>query len=190
MDTKLSSRKIPLALKLGLPFVTAAVLATACSSGGTNNSPSGSGSAAAGGSSSATTVDVHAGNGASFLTDSSGRSLYLFESDTSAKSTCSGACAAAWPPLIAKGAPMAGTGATASDLGTIARSDGTKQVSYEGHPLYYFSGDSAAGQTNGEGVNGFGALWYLVAPTGQQITSLGASSASQSADSGSYGNGY
>jgi predicted lipoprotein with Yx(FWY)xxD motif len=190
MDTKLSSRKIPLALKLGLPFAAAAVLATACSSGGTNNSPSGSGSAAAGGSSSATIVDVHAGNGASFLTDSSGRSLYLFESDTSAKSTCSGGCAAAWPPLIAKGAPMAGTGATASDLGTIARSDGTKQVSYDGHPLYYFSGDSAAGQTNGEGVNGFGALWYLVAPTGQQITSLGASSASQSADSGSYGNGY
>jgi predicted lipoprotein with Yx(FWY)xxD motif len=189
MDTKLSSRKISFALKLGLPFAAAAVLATACSSGGTNNSPSGSGSAA-GGSSSATTVDVHTGNGASFLTDSSGRSLYLFESDTSTTSTCSGGCAAAWPPLIAKGAPAAGTGATASDLGTIARSDGTKQVSYDGHPLYYFSGDSAAGQTNGEGVNGFGALWYLVAPSGQQITSLSASSASQSSGSSSSGNGY
>jgi predicted lipoprotein with Yx(FWY)xxD motif len=190
MENKLSSRKVSLALKLGLPFAAAAVLATACSSGGTNNSPSSSASAAAGGSSSATTVDVHAGNGASFLTDSSGRSLYLFASDTSTKSTCSGGCAAAWPPLIAKGAPTAGTGATASDLGTIARSDGTKQVSYDGHPLYYFSGDGAAGQTNGEGVNGFGALWYLVAPTGQQITSLGGSSASQSSNSGSYGNGY
>ncbi len=155
MDTKLSSRKIPLALKLGLPFAAAAVLATACSSGGSNNSPAGSGSSAAGGSSSATTVDVRTGSGATFLT-----------------------------------APTAGTGATASDLGTIARSDGTKQVSYAGHPLYYFSGDSAAGQTNGEGVNGFGALWYLVAPTGQQITSLSASSASQSSNSGSYGNGY
>jgi predicted lipoprotein with Yx(FWY)xxD motif len=190
MDNKLSSRKVSLALKLGLPFAAAAVLATACSSGGTNNSPSGSGSAAAAGNSSAMTVDVHTGKGASFLTDSSGRSLYLFASDTSTKSTCSGACATAWPPLIAKGAPTAGTGATASDLATIARSDGTKQVSYDGHPLYYFSGDSAAGQTNGEGINGFGALWYLVAPTGQQITSLtAASSASQSSDSGSYG-GY
>ena len=188
MENKLSSRKISLALKLGLPFAAAAVLATACSSGGTNNSPSGAGSVAVGGSS-ASAVDVHTANGASFLTDSSGRSLYLFKSDTSTKSTCSGACATAWPPLITKGAPTAGTGATAGDLGTIARSDGTKQVSYDGHPLYYFSGDSAAGQTNGEGINGFGALWYLVAPTGAQVPSLSASSASQSSGGGGYG-GY
>jgi predicted lipoprotein with Yx(FWY)xxD motif len=123
------------------------------------------------------TVDVHASNGTSFLTDSSGRSLYLFASDTGTRSTCSGACATAWPPLTVKGAPTAGTGATASDLGTISRSDGTKQVTYAGHPLYYFAGDSAAGQTNGEGSNGFGAPWYLLAPSGQQITSLSAASA-------------
>jgi hypothetical protein len=89
-------------------------------------------------------------------------------------STCSGACATAWPPLIAKAAPTAGTGATASDLATISRSDGTKQVTYDGHPLYYFGGDSGAGQTNGEGVNAFGAPWYLLAPSGQQVTSLSA----------------
>jgi hypothetical protein len=89
-------------------------------------------------------------------------------------STCSGACATAWPPLIAKAAPTAGTGATASDLATISRSDGSKQVTYDGHPLYYFAGDSGAGQTNGEGVNGFGAPWYLLAPSGQQVTSLSA----------------
>jgi predicted lipoprotein with Yx(FWY)xxD motif len=90
---------------------------------------------------------------------------------------CSGACATAWPPLTATGAPTAGTGVTASDLGTINRSDGTKQVTYAGHPLYYFAGDTAAGQTSGEGSNGFGAPWYLVAPSGQQITSLSAASA-------------
>jgi predicted lipoprotein with Yx(FWY)xxD motif len=96
------------------------------------------------------------------------------------KSTCSGACATAWPPLTTTGAPTAGAGATASNLGTISRSDGTRQVAYAGHPLYRFSGDSSAGQTNGEGSNGFGAPWYLVAPTGQQITSLSAASAPSS----------
>jgi predicted lipoprotein with Yx(FWY)xxD motif len=120
---------------------------------------------------------VRTSNGKSFLTDSSGRALYLWTPDTMTKSMCSGACATAWPPLTAKGAPTAGTGATASDLGTISRSDGTKQVTYAGHPLYYFAGDTAAGQTNGEGSNGFGAPWYVVAPSGQQITSLSAAAA-------------
>ncbi len=95
------------------------------------------------------TVDVQTGKGKSFLTDGSGRSLYLFASDTKTKSTCSGACA-------------------------------TAQVSYDGHPIYYFSGDQAAGQTNGEGINGFGALWYLVAPSGKQVTSLTAASSAKS----------
>jgi predicted lipoprotein with Yx(FWY)xxD motif len=181
MTHSYSSRKLSLALRIGVPVAAAAVLATACSSGGTSSSSSpASSSSAAAGSSTAMTVDVHAANGASFLTDSLGRSLYLFASDTGSKSTCSAACVTVWPPLIAKGAPTAGTGATAGDLGTIARSDGTKQVTYDGHPLYYFSGDSAAGQTNGEGVNGFGAPWYLVAPSGQQVTSLTASSSSKS----------
>jgi len=169
-----------LALRIGAPLAAAAVLATACSSGGASSSPSSSASSAAAGSSSAMTVDVQTGKGKSFLTDGSGRSLYLFASDTKTKSTCSGACATAWPPLIAKGAPTAGTGANPSELGTITRSDGTKQVSYDGHPLYYFSGDQAAGQTNGEGINGFGALWYLVAPSGKQVTSLTAASSAKS----------
>jgi predicted lipoprotein with Yx(FWY)xxD motif len=125
-------------------------------------------------------VDVRSSNGKSFLTDSSGRSLYLWVPDTSTKSTCSGACATAWPPLTTTGAPAAGAGVTASDLGTISRSDGTKQVTYDGHPLYRFSGDSGAGETKGEGSNGFGAPWYLVAPSGQQITSLSAASSKQS----------
>ncbi len=191
MNNLFSSGKASLALRLGVPLAAAAVLATACSSGGTSSSPSSSASSAAAGSSSAAasaaagsssamTVDVQTGKGKSFLTDGSGRSLYLFASDTKTKSTCSGACATAWPPLIAKGAPTAGTGANPSDLGTITRSDGTKQISYDGHALYYFSGDQAAGQTNGEGINGFGALWYLVAPSGKQVTSLTAASSAKS----------
>jgi predicted lipoprotein with Yx(FWY)xxD motif len=155
-------------------------LGTACSSSGGHGSPStpaSSASSAAGGGSSASTVNVHTSNGTSFLTDSAGRSLYLWTPDTKTESMCSGACATAWPPLTAKGAPTAGTGATPSDLGTISRSDGSKQVTYAGHPLYYFAGDKAPGQTNGEGSNGFGAPWYLVAPSGQQVTSVNATSA-------------
>ncbi|MDT4922771.1 MAG: hypothetical protein QOG01_484 [Pseudonocardiales bacterium] len=180
MNKLLESKRISLALKIGLPLAAAAVLAAACSNGtnGSASAPaSSSASPAAARASSAATVDVRTSNGKSFLTDSSGRALYLWTPDTMTKSMCSGACATAWPPLTAKGAPTAGTGATASDLGTISRSDGTKQVTYAGHPLYYFAGDNAAGQTNGEGSNGFGAPWYVVAPSGQQITNLSAASA-------------
>jgi predicted lipoprotein with Yx(FWY)xxD motif len=192
MNNLLSSRKVSLALKLGLPLAAAGVLAAACSSGGSSSASSASSapraagassssaSSPAGTSPSAATVQVHTSNGKSFLTGSSGRALYLWTPDTKTKSMCSGACATAWPPLTVKGTPTAGTGATATDLGTINRSDGTKQVTYAGHPLYYFAGDKAAGQTTGEGSNGFGAPWYLVAPAGQQITTLSAASAPSS----------
>jgi predicted lipoprotein with Yx(FWY)xxD motif len=182
MNKLLESKRISLALKIGLPLAAAAVLAAACSSGtnGSASTPAPATSPATAGGSSAATVDVHTSNGKSFLTDSAGRALYLWTPDTKTKSMCSGACASAWPPLTVKGAPTAGTGATANDLGTINRSDGTKQVTYAGHPLYYFAGDKAAGQTNGEGSNGFGAPWYLVAPAGQQITTLSAASAPSS----------
>jgi predicted lipoprotein with Yx(FWY)xxD motif len=181
MNNLLSPKRASLALKVGLPLAAAAVLAAACSSNSSSPSSSAPGSpassAAGAGSSSTTTVDVHSSNGKSFLTDGSGRSLYLWVPDTSTKSTCSGACATAWPPLTTTGTPTAGSGVSASDLGMISRPDGTKQVTYAGHPLYRFSGDSSAGETNGEGSTGFGAPWYLVAPSGQQITSLSAASA-------------
>jgi predicted lipoprotein with Yx(FWY)xxD motif len=192
MDTLPTSRKMSVALKVGAPLAAAAVLAAACSSGGgstsaggpASNRPTSSAAAAARmGNSSGSTVDVHTSNGTSFLTGSSGRSLYLWTPDTKTTSMCSGACATAWPPLTVNGAPAAGHGVTAGDLGTITRSDGSKQVTYSGHPLYYFAGDSGAGQTNGEGNNGFGAPWYLVAPSGQQITNLNAAAAPPKAPS-------
>ena len=125
------------------------------------------------------------GSGGAFLTNSSGDALYLWVKDGKNMSACSGACAGAWPPVTATGTVTAGSGVTAGDLGTMTRSDGTKQVTYDGHPLYTFSGDSAAGQTNGQGSDGFGAKWWLVAPTGAQIT--GADTASSTSSSTSAG---
>jgi hypothetical protein len=90
--------------------------------------------------------------------------------DTGDASQCSGACAGAWPPVPATGTVTAGGSAVASDLGTITRSDGTKQVTYDGHPLYYFSGDSGAGMASGQGSDGFGAKWWLVTPSGADVT--------------------
>jgi predicted lipoprotein with Yx(FWY)xxD motif len=104
------------------------------------------------------------------LTDASGRAVYLWVKDTGTTSTCSGACAGAWPPVTAAGPVTASGSAVASDLGTTARSDGTKQVTYDGHPLYYYAGDSAAGMASGQGSDSFGAKWWLVSPSGSDVT--------------------
>jgi predicted lipoprotein with Yx(FWY)xxD motif len=103
------------------------------------------------------------------LVGAGGRTLYLFEKDKGAASTCSGACAQAWPPLTASSMPKAGAGVDASKLTLIKRSDGTRQVAYAGHPLYYFVKDKKAGQDAGQDVTAFGAGWYVVAPSGQKI---------------------
>jgi predicted lipoprotein with Yx(FWY)xxD motif len=108
------------------------------------------------------------------LVDANGRTLYLFEKDRPNQSACSGACAVAWPVDHTSGAPKAGSGAQAALLGTIKRSDGTTQVTYNSHPLYYFSGDKGMpGQLNGQGVNAFGAKWYVMAPTGSKVEGAG-----------------
>jgi predicted lipoprotein with Yx(FWY)xxD motif len=113
------------------------------------------------------------------LVNSAGRTLYLFKGDVPSKSRCSGACAVAWPPLLATGNLTAGPGVTSSKLGTITRSDGTKQVTYHGHPLYTFI-DEKPGQTNGQGVMAFGATWFAVSPAGTQIRTPHAGSSSSS----------
>lgn len=133
------------------------------------------------------TVDVANSGLGSILVDSQGRTLYLWQADTGTKSTCSGACAAAWPPLLTTGAPTAGSGAKASLLGTTKRSDGAKQVTYNRHPLYRFAGDTASGQTTGQRSTGFGAPWYVLAPGGNQITGSASSSGPASGSSSSSG---
>src|SRR4051794_7979279 len=100
------------------------------------------------------------------LVDSQGRTLYLFKKDSGTKSACFGACASAWPPLRASGKPSVGSGANASLVGTSNRSDGKPQVSYNGHPLYLYSGDQKAGDTNGQGLTAFGAGWFALSSAG------------------------
>jgi predicted lipoprotein with Yx(FWY)xxD motif len=122
-------------------------------------------------------VKIGTSNGAAgtYLTDGSGRALYLWVADHGMRSSCTGACAQAWPPLTAKGTPAAGGGVTAGDLSTVARAGGGTQVTYKGHPLYYYAGDSGPGTTTGEGSDDFGAKWWLVAPTGAAVKSSGSS---------------
>ncbi len=95
--------------------------------------------------------------------------VYLFEADKGAASACSGACAAAWPPVTTSGAPQSSASAVAADLGTITRSDGSRQVTYKGHPLYYFIKDKDAGDAYGQGSKAFGADWYVLAPSGDKV---------------------
>ena len=104
------------------------------------------------------------------LVDSTGQTVYLFQKDARDESACTGACAATWPPVLATGKPVVGRGAMASLVGTIARSNGKPQVTYAGHPLYLFDGDSTQGDTNGQGVNAFGARWYTVSSGGTAVT--------------------
>jgi predicted lipoprotein with Yx(FWY)xxD motif len=117
-----------------------------------------------------TAVRVASSSLGSILVDSQGRTLYLFKADSAIKSACAGACATAWPPLLANGKPTVGAGLSASKLGTITRSGGQRQVTYNGHPLYTFVMDTKPGDTTGQGVVAFGASWFAVSPAGNQIS--------------------
>jgi len=103
------------------------------------------------------------------LADGRGRTLYLFEKDKGSKSTCFGACAAAWPPLTTTGKPTALRGISASKLGAVNRGNGVKQVTYNGHPLYRFIKDTGPRQTRGEGLKAFGAEWYALSAAGKKV---------------------
>jgi predicted lipoprotein with Yx(FWY)xxD motif len=103
------------------------------------------------------------------LVDSKGITLYDFAKDKGTASTCYGACAALWPPVTTKGKPVAGRGARTSLLGTTKRKDGKVEVTYNGHPLYYFVTDKKPGQTTGQGVNQFGAPWWVLSAAGKEI---------------------
>jgi predicted lipoprotein with Yx(FWY)xxD motif len=104
-----------------------------------------------------------------FLVDGHGRTLYLFQKDKTARSTCSGACATDWPPLLTTGKATASGSVRKALLGTSKRSDGKTQVTYNGHPLYTYSGDQKAGDTNGQGISAYGARWYAVTASGRRV---------------------
>ena len=103
------------------------------------------------------------------LVDSKGITLYDFVKDKGTTSACYGACAALWPPLITHGKPIAGSGVRASLLGTTKRNDVKLEVTYGGHPLYYFVSDRKPGQTTGQGVNQFGGPWWVLSAAGKEI---------------------
>ena len=103
------------------------------------------------------------------LVDSRGRTLYVLSADSARKSRCFGACAQNWPPLRASRKPTVGRGLKASKVGTIRRSDGKPQVTYNSHPLYRFVGDTRSGQTNGQGIVAFGGRWSVVSTAGRPV---------------------
>lgn len=183
-------------------LATAALIVAGCGSASSSSSTTTATAAAAttpatsttsttAGAATGVTVKTAKGSGGTYLAGPNGHALYLWIADSGGKSACMGACAKAWPPLLTKGNPTAGSGVTASDLGTTMRSDGTEQVTYKGHPLYYFVADTSASSIKGQGSDAFGAKWWLVAPSGTAITasastsSSGSSTSSSSSSSGS-----
>ena len=156
------------------PFLgLVALAAAACggsSSGGTQKVSSQSG-----GSGGAAVVATKSGADGTYLVDGKGMTLYLFEADKTSKSTCSSACASYWPAYTTSGTPTVSGDAKQSMVGTSKRSDGSTQVTYNGHPLYHFAQDSNPGDTNGQGSTNFGAEWYIVAPSGDSIDNSGGS---------------
>jgi predicted lipoprotein with Yx(FWY)xxD motif len=188
-------RRTPVPVRLGAA-IGVALLAAACSSGTSSSSstpaatttPTAAAPASASSTGSATVISTKSSSGGAFLTNGSGRAVYMWVKDTKDQSLCTGSCASTWPPVTTTGSATASGSAVSADLGTITRSGGTKQVTYDGHPLYYYVGDTGAGTVNGQGSTGYGAYWWILAPSGSPITSsvtvTGASPTSSS------GNGY
>jgi predicted lipoprotein with Yx(FWY)xxD motif len=177
-------RSRPITLLATTAAIPLTALAVAGCGGG--NDPAGASAPPKTTSGQSATVGVENSSLGKILDNSKGDTLYLFKKDSGTKSACTGACASAWPPLRASGKPTVGNGANASMLGTTRRSDGKAQVTYNGHPVYTFTGDQSPGDTSGQGVNAFGALWYAVSPAGNQVTAK----ASPSSGSGGAGSGY
>jgi predicted lipoprotein with Yx(FWY)xxD motif len=162
-----------------VPAILAAAMLAGCGSSSSSNSASSSSAAAPAASSSqssgtastaskaVTITTKHDKFGTVLAAGSKQLTVYLFEADKSTKSTCMSACASAWPPVIGK--PEATNQAKSADLSTTTRPDGQLQVTYKGHPLYYFVKDKDAGDTYGQGLDNFGAEWYVLSPSGNKV---------------------
>lgn len=154
------------------------------------------GSIAHGATQSRATVQIKATSLGKVLVAANGHTLYLFTHDKSNKSLCAGQCAVFWPPLLVASKPVAGAGVSASMLGWTKRADGKLQVTYNHHPLYFFKLDKKAGQVNGQAVNHFGGLWWVVSAKGLAIkktesgsttTTTSTSSTTTTSGGGGYG---
>jgi predicted lipoprotein with Yx(FWY)xxD motif len=162
-------------MKKSVLFALAPIAAAAVIAGcGGNGSGGGYAKAApatpAGTAPTAPTVALAPSKFGSILVDGKGRTLYDFVADKTTASTCYGACASLWPPLTVSGAPKAGPQIRVSLLGTTKRTDGTTEVTYKGRPLYYYAGDTKPGDTTGQDINQFGALWYVLTRDGAEVT--------------------
>ena len=170
---------------LALPVAAAAaVVLTACGTSGYSSAGSSGGaygSAASSPAAGAPAASAPAAGAAALtlrhtslgtiLTDGQGFTLYAFEADMGTKSACSGACAAAWPPVTTSAAHVTVAGGAAKSLvGETTRADGQRQLTYAGHPLYTFTGDGTPGSTNGQGSQAFGAPWDVLTATGTEVT--------------------
>jgi predicted lipoprotein with Yx(FWY)xxD motif len=176
----------PLAVLAALAAL--ALIALGCgssddSSTSTSSTTATTATSASGGGKAAVTIDV-ADNPdlGQILTDGDGNTVYLFEKDESDESYCSGDCATAWPPVTTSGDATAGSGADQSLISTIQRDDGTEQVTYDGHPLYLYAGDSKPGDTAGNGLDQFGAEWYALTPDGSNAEDSESTESSGSSD--------
>lgn len=181
-----ATRGSVLAARLVLPLLAVAAFAAACGSSASGTAARGTAntSVAAGGAGAAS---ITLTNG--HLTDGSGRTVYLWVADPAHTSTCTGGCASVWHPVTAVGALKVGDGVTAAQLTTISRSDGGSQVAYDGHPLYYYAADQAAGDSHGQGLDSFGARWWEVDAGGHAVTATASAQATQPPKSTSPGGG-
>lgn len=177
----------------GLAAAAVVVLAACGTSNGSTDpatstpppAATGQANAAAAGSVTIKTMSTSKGT---VLTNAAGLTLYWFAADTAAKSNCNGSCITYWPPVIGTATAAAGT-SLPHGFGTIKRADGQLQATYDGHPLYTYTGDTAAGQFNGNGLNASGGLWWAVTPSGSDLKSKAAPAASSSTSSGGSGGG-
>lgn len=170
MTPNLKKLSIPLTL-----LVAAALLASGCGDSTYSNSSSSKPVA------SGDTVSTKTSPVGTVLAGEGGKTLYLFEADKGGKPTCSGDCAAAWPPAIASGSVTASGEADQSKIGSVA---GTKQITYAGHPLYYYVKDTDAEDVYGNGIDSFGAEWYALTPSGANAEEGAAKSSEKTTDGG------
>lgn len=143
------------------------MIAAACGYGGSSGSGYGGNAGSTTAAPAASSVTITTSKLGKILTDAQGRTLYLFTKDSSAGSSCTGACLGVWPAFDSNGAAQAGNGVSPTLLGTASGS--AAQVTYNGHPLYYYVGDTKAGDTNGQDLNQFGGSWYVVSAAGAQV---------------------
>jgi predicted lipoprotein with Yx(FWY)xxD motif len=178
-------RRTPITLLAGAAALSLIALAVAGCGGNSGSRPTAASGPPKTASGQIATVGAqNEGNLGTIMVDSQGRTLYLFQKDSATKSACYGACAGIWPPLRDSGKPSVGSGLNAALIGTVSRSDGMPQVTYNAHPLYMFSGDQKPGDTGGQGLTDFGGRWYALSAAGNQTTAQ-ASSSSTSSGSGS-----